>query len=366
MRTKMTSRERVIRALEFRCPDRIPVHHHVNKGSWVKHGKQLEAILRRYPGFPEEIQQGPPGSTWAVEDDFALIGPRSFKYGPPGVGRSQDEWGCIWNKLDPSFLTGHVEYSPLADWDALNDYNWPDPLENWRFNRPEIEATVSWARKRGKFLVVDDHTLFERAQALRGMEELFMDIMTNPSRATFILDKLLDYLLRDIEAFAKYEPDGIRLGDDWGMNSQLMIPPAKWRELFKPYYRKLFDAVHNLGAKVWFHTDGYITDIVPDLMELGVDLLNTQETLMGFDDLAGLIRGKMCLQAEPDRQWLLPWGTDEQVDQGIKKLVEAFATPEGGLIAHGAVQPDVPLANVEACYSAFMQYGNNILRKGNP
>lgn len=357
----MSSRERVIRAMEFRCPDRLPFHHHVNIGSWTRHGRELEDIIRRYPGFPGESQEGPPGSLWAIEDDFAIIAPRTFKYGPVGTGKAQDEWGCIWNKVDPDVEAGHIEVHPLADWEDVANYRWPDALEHWRFDTPWIESVINWAREKGKFLVADDNTLFERAQALRGMEELLLDIMTEPERVCYILDRLLDHTLKNIQSFAKYKPDGVRLGDDWGTQTQLMIPPEKWRVLFKPYYKKMFDAVHDIGAKVWLHSDGYITEIIPDLIELGVDMLHIQTCLMDSDDPAKLVRGQVCLLAEPDRQWLLPHGTPEEVDQAIRRSIETLATSEGGLVAHFAVQPDVPLPNVEACYAAFTKHGNDIL-----
>lgn len=138
----MTSRECVIRAMEFGCPDRLPIRHNVNVGSWAKHGKKLEDILRCYTIDTGVKHQGSPGSQWAVEDDFAWIRPRSFLYGPAGKGRSMDEWGCIWNKIDPELSVGQVEFHPLAVPEAIERYRWPDPLAYWRFDRPQIKILV--------------------------------------------------------------------------------------------------------------------------------------------------------------------------------------------------------------------------------
>ena len=187
-----------------------------------------------------------------------------------------------------------------------------------------------------------------------------MDIAAEPERVVPLMDKLVDYAIGTVEAFARYEPDGFRFVDDWGTQSQLMIRPELWRELFKPRYREVIEAIHGLGAKVYWHSDGYTMDVIPDLIELGVDLLHVQAPLMDYSRLAELTRGRVCLLAEPDRQWLLPRGTEEQVEEGVRKIVETFASPEGGLIAHGSIEPDVPLANVEAMYRAFERYGREV------
>ena len=356
----MTSRERVIRAMEFKRPDRLPVRYNVNVGSWTRHGRDLERVLRRYFVDASAPECPPPGLTWAVEDDLAWIMPRSFVFGAAGVGRSQDEWGCIWRKLDPGLLAGYAEFHPLGDWDAVASYRWPDPLSYWRFDTPQIEAMVKWARERGKFLLVGDLMPFEHARALRGTEALFMDIAAEPERVVPLMDKLVDYAIGTVEAFARYEPDGFRFVDDWGTQSQLMIRPELWRELFKPRYREVIEAIHGLGAKVYWHSDGYTMDVIPDLIELGVDLLHVQAALMDYSRLAELTRGRVCLLAEPDRQWLLPRGTGEQVEEEVRKIVETFASLEGGLIAHGSIEPDVPLSNVEAMYRAFERCGREI------
>lgn len=357
----MTSRERVIRAMEFRRPDRLPVRYNVNVGSWAKHGGKLEQALRSFFQDDSASACPPPGSAQSVEDDFAWIRPRSFVYGPAGIGRNRDEWGCVWRKLDGDLSVGMVEHHPLADWSQAAHYRWPDPLEYWRFDTPQIEATVEWARARDKFMIVGELSLFEPAQALRGMADLLADIVAEPERAIAIIDRLTEYSLATIGEFARYRPDGFRIIDDWGTQNQLMINPDIWRQLFKPRYKRLIDAVHNLGAKVYWHTDGYTLDIVPDFIELGVDLLHIQAPVMDYETLASLTRRKICLLAEPDRQWLLPRGTPEQVDKEVEKIVRAFAVPEGGLIAHGAIEPDVPIANVEALFRAFERYGNALI-----
>jgi uroporphyrinogen decarboxylase len=127
-----------------------------------------------------------------------------------------------------------------------------------------------------------------------------------------------------------------------------LIRPGLWREFFGPAYAKMFEVVRRSGKHVWMHCYGMIEEILPDLIEAGVDVLNLQSSLMDRGRLGRQLAGRICVLGEVDRQWTLPRGTPEEVRAAVRADVETFAGPGGGLVAHGKVGGDVPLENIEA------------------
>jgi uroporphyrinogen decarboxylase len=134
----------------------------------------------------------------------------------------------------------------------------------------------------------------------------------------------------------------------------MLVSPKLFRNFFKPVYAVMFEKVHAAGLDVWFHSDGNIAAILPDLLELGVDVLNCQSSIIGLDKLKPLV-GKMAFRTDLDRQQLLAHGTPEEVKRGVNELFHALGTPEGGIIACGSIE-DVPLENIAAMYEAFLEF----------
>jgi len=136
----MTSRERVIRAIEFTNPDRVPLSHGILPAAWYAYGEKLRKIVEKYPrdlceDNPTSPKWHPWDSflnkmSWNVEDDFAGVGPRGFEYGTKEIGNSSDEWGCIWRKIEPG-ITGQVIKHPLEKWEEIKNYRFRDPLAYW-------------------------------------------------------------------------------------------------------------------------------------------------------------------------------------------------------------------------------------------
>jgi uroporphyrinogen-III decarboxylase len=160
-----------------------------------------------------------------------------------------------------------------------------------------------------------------------------------------------------IERSLRLGVDGIGFGDDWGTQTQLMISPRLWREFFKPRYKKMFDLIHSAGAHVYFHSDGMTLEIVPDLIEIGVDVLNPQFSCLDLKALAQISGGKVCIATDLDRQFVLPFGTPEEVREHVREVVKTLWHPHGGIIGRGEIGPDVPLENAEAMFQAFREFG---------
>ena len=149
------------------------------------------------------------------------------------------------------------------------------------------------------------------------------------------MDDLLEFNLRWIDRWTSLEYDGLHFADDWGEQRRLLIRPATWRKLFKPRYKTMFDRVHAAGMDVWYHTDGCITDIFGDLVEIGVDVINCQVVTVGHDWIAQNVRGKVAFRTDIDRQHILPFGSPAQVKEEVHRTFEACGTADGGIVACG-------------------------------
>lgn len=371
----MDSRERVCRAIRFEGVDRVPVMHAVLPAGWYRHGKALHDILRQYPrdlaaraeaalddragggatfGYQASRELS---DLYPVVDDFGYLGARSFQLGAVGIaGRSMDEWGCVWERLDPG-IVGQVVEHPLADWAEFERYRWPDPRAYWRFDLPSLRDSLAKARAQGKYVVAYAGNLFELMQWLRGYAQLLIDVGEDLGKVRALAERVTDYNLATVDAWLELDGDAIGFNDDWGTQRALMIRPDLWRRVFKPFYRAMFDRVHAGGRHVHFHTDGNTIDILPDLVELGVDVVNLQLSAMDLEATARAIAGRVCLRTDVDRQYVLTRASPEEVTAYVRRLLDLFGGPRGGLIACGEINSDSRLENVAAMYEAFERYG---------
>ncbi len=339
----MKPREVVRRAIELERPPRAPIMHAVLPAALIKYGSELVSILRRYPS------------------DF---GPTDFRIPKPEElhpsyrkGIHRDEWGIVW-RSSMDGIQGQVLDPPLKEWSKLEEYQFP-PLPTEK----EIEKLRNRVRNlkdRGYFVILgfNPGNYFERLQWLRGFSNLMRDLILKPRELYELADRLLEYCLESISRVLQAKPDAVSFADDWGTQHRLMIKPELWREFFKPRYKEMFELVRDSGAYVYFHSDGYIMDIIPDLIDVGVDILNPQFSCHDLEKLADAVKGKICVSSDIDRQRILPRGTPKDVKDYVRKVIMLFGYGnEGGIICRGEINADVPLANVEAMYEAFVKYG---------
>ena len=333
----MPSRERVIRAIEMTGPDRIPITHVTLPGAFTRYGRALEALYARYPA------------------DVVNVGAASEGEWGPQVGvPSRDTWGALWVRHTDEHK-GQVVSSPLADWDALPSYEPPDTANERVLAALEarIAADGGW-----RYTLADGDTLWQRMFYLHGYENTLADLLLCPDRCADLRDMILAVMLRRVGRLCQVAGlDGLHFRDDWGTQTALMIHPDLWRAFFKPAYAQLLAAARDAGKHVWFHSDGVIESIIPDLLEIGVQVLNPQVDVMGRERVAELCRGRVCIEGDIDRQWLLPFGSPEEVRQAVRRDVAVFDGRQGGYIGRGEMAGDVPLANLEAMLDAFWRSG---------
>jgi uroporphyrinogen-III decarboxylase len=143
--------------------------------------------------------------------------------------------------------------------------------------------------------------------------------------------------------------------DDWGAQHQLLISPEMWRAIFKPLYAEYCEIIHGAGKFAFMHSDGHITAIYPDLIEIGVDALNAQLFCMDIESLAERFQGRITFWGEIDRQQVLPFGTPNEVKAAVRRVRRALDDGTGGVIAQCEWGNDVPAENVAAVFEAWQE-----------
>ena len=333
------SRERVTRAIEMNGPDRVPLMHVVLFGAEKRYGKALEDLFREYP------------------DDVIDVGSCTYgEFGPEIGVPSRDPWGCLWVRHTDEHK-GQVTFCPLADFNAMDAFQPPDTASD------EIIAAVVRRIEENasrKYTLADGGTLWQQMYYLHGFAAIHEDLLLEPQQSARLRDMVLKVLLRRLQRLGELDGlDGIHFRDDWGTQQALAISPRLWREFFKPAYVTMFETVRQSGKHVWFHSDGVIDEIIPDLIEIGANVLNPQSNCMPCERLSALVAGRVCLLGDIDRQWTLPYGSPEEVRAAVRADIDTYGCFHGGLISRGEIAGDVPLENVEAMLDEMTHYASS-------
>lgn len=332
----MTSRERVLRALEFDSPDRPPRDLWMLPGVTMLRRAEAEAVLAKYP-------------VDFCGCDGGYGASRRTRGTVAEVGEYVDEWGCGWSVAEVG-VVGEVKHPPLADWAALD--GWTPPWE--LLDGADLSRVDASCRATDKFVRVGTHVRpFERLQFLRGTENVFMDLLARPPEFEQVCGLVHAFNLRDIEMWCGTAVDGIGFMDDWGTQSSLLIAPALWREVFKPMYAEYCALIRGAGKKVFFHSDGHIAAIYPDLIEIGVDAVNSQLFCMDIEELGRRHRGQVTFWGEISRQDTLPFGTVADVRRAVARVHEALYDGRGGVIAQCEWGTRDPRDNIEAVFETW-------------
>jgi uroporphyrinogen decarboxylase len=354
----MKHRDRVGAALAHERPDRCPMQ--------VSFTPEFAARLREDLRLGGRLGHNPHGGGNTYELERAIDGDLILT----SVGWANsyyqadrpytDEWGVRWGLVDYDTPFGTGRYTeitghPLADAAALASYRPPDP------DRPELytaaEEAIRLHRDEYWIVGVTVTTIFETAWALRGLTQLLMDFVADADLAGEILDIPFRFHLAAAKRLVAMGVDMIWTGDDVGTQRGMLISPDLWRRLFKPRMARLFAEVKaaNPAIRIAYHSDGAIDPILPDLVEIGLDVLNpVQPACM---DPAGLKRryGKsLSFWGTIDEQMTLPYGTAEDVRAEVRSRLRHVGY-DGGLILGPThhVQLDTPMENFWAMVRAI-------------
>ena len=290
-------REVVTRAVEFGTPDRLPV------------------------------MFGALGM-----DDTAWVGGNFKGTGDRAKREDTDEWGCVWARTEEENM-GQVKGHPLAEWSALDSYEWPDFDDPKYYEGIEerAEAVGDSYAVTGIFML-----LFERMHTLRGFENVLTDLYLERERSEEFADRIVESQLAIIRNVSKRTGDRVQalsFTDDWGTEKALFVNPALWVEFFKPRYRRLFDAMHEAGWHVWMHSCGKVNAIIGELIDIGLDVINLQQPrALGIEEIGREYAGRICFSSLCDIQATLPFKGAAEIREEAGLLLEHWSTPEGGFI----------------------------------
>jgi hypothetical protein len=184
-----------------------------------------------------------------------------------------------------------------------------------------------------------------------------VDLATGEPRIAEVIHKVEDYnavvIRKQLDLGAEY----MSFGDDLGMQHALPMSPEMWRAFIKPSYERMFRPCREAGVPIYLHTDGHVLEIIPDLVEVGVRILNPQIRANGLEGLVEMAKGKVTIDQDLDRQ-LFPFATPSQLEDHITEVFEALYLPEGGLMLVAECGPDVSLENIDAICTTLDQVCN--------
>jgi len=351
---ELTPRERVRLALQHRETDRVPVDFFATAECWQR--------LLRYLGLPNE-------ETALRYFGVDIRQPRLGYIGPPlpknADGSFVDAWGITWKPI--SYGTGvyyDVGANPLADVkDAseLEDYPWPDP--DWWDVNCMLDAINAWNAETEYAVTLPDFGdpggFFEIATYMRGMEQILMDSALNPDIPFEIMRHITDVLVVLAERVLEVLGDRVDLvwtSDDIAHQHGLMMSLPAMRELVFPHHKRFNDHVHELGGKVMYHSCGSVTKAIPDLLAMGIDVLDVLQ--FSADDMAPehlktTYGHQLCFHGGADVQQLLPRADEAEVVETITHVIDVLGRDGGFILSPShAVQVDAPPANIVAIYRA--------------
>jgi hypothetical protein len=330
----MDSRERVKRTLCFDGPDRLPSQVWILPWAVDRHPAVVEELQRKYP---DDIVASPSflKTPLPVEGD---------RYTP---GTYVDEWGCTFVNIQKGAI-GEVKTPYLADWSDVDSVR--IPRERLTVDIDEVNA---FCRNTDKFVYAGVFPRpFERLQFIRGTVNLLLDLMDRPDGLLKLMKRMHEFYLEELEVWAKTEVDALYLMDDWGSQNQLLVAPDLWRELFKPLYKDYAEIARRHGKYLFLHSDGYILDIMEDLIELDVDAVNSQVFIMGIEEVGKRFAGKITFWGELDRQHLLVEGTRDEIFEAVKSMKKHLYR-NGGVIGQFEFGLGAKPENVLAACEAF-------------
>jgi uroporphyrinogen decarboxylase len=378
---EMNPRERIRAALNHEEPDRVPIDLS-SVGPTGIHRRAYQRLLDVL-GMQEAIQLRDVSSQLAQPSErvLELIGAdvRGIRvggaaYNPAITSETEitDQWGAVWRRTADG-LCYSLAHFPLqnADLSDLATYPWPDGKD------PELFAGLAerarYLHEETPYAVLGEFAghIFERAQMVRGFDTFLEDLLINRGFAEELMDRILAIEIDIVSGFLNAvgsHIDIIAFKDDLAMQSGPIVSPTLFREAVKPRMRKLIEAIRSkTRAKLWFHSCGSVYFAIPDLIELGIDILNPVQVRAADMDTARLKREfgqHLAFWGGIDTQHVLPFGTPEDVRREVRQRIQDLA-PGGGYVLASVhnIEADVPGENIWAMAQAVHEYGRYPIHK---
>ena len=345
----MTPRERWLAVLERKQPDRVPMDY------WTT--PEAQDKLFRHLGVDNDLALL---KRLHIDRPFSVAG----EYVGPPIPADEDVYGIKYRGVD--YGTGvyrEVIRSPLAQFQSVTEieakFRWPDP-DWWDYGRvaTQIEGWEEYPIRGGgsePFLIY---------KSLRGQEQAFIDLIDNPDIVHYCLDKLFDLAYQDTLRTYEAIPGKVMISyvaEDMGSQEGLLFSPRQIREFLIPRMKRMMDLAHDAGAYVFFHTDGSVRPILPDMIAAGIDVLNPIQWRakdMARDALKRDFGEQVVFHGGVDNQYTLAFGSVTEVRQEVREDLEILGRQGGYILApcHN-IQAVSPPENIVAMYEAGYEHG---------
>jgi uroporphyrinogen decarboxylase len=348
----MTKRERFLAFANFKPVDRVPRH-----ASYIESLRQkMTQHLGKDPyeffdadGGGGAGLQPPDGFPWP---DYSVYHPGKT-HGKDGF--SIDGNGCGHQEHGFFHFTEYI--SPLRDATQFKDIETYPIVSNAGWSDAAMRKAGEEAHAQGNYASVFVGHMYENAWQVRGYEPFLVDLLTQRDWAEFILDKFCENNLRTAVAAAKAGYDCIATGDDVANQNAMMFSPEVWREVMKPRWAKVIAAARAVkkDIHVWYHSDGNISEILDDIVEIGITILNpVQPECMSPKAIRKRFGKRLAFDGCVGTQTTFPFGTPADMRRVIKKLAKDLDAKNGGLMLSPThvLEPEVPPQNIVAFFEA--------------
>lgn len=384
----LTPRQRVLAAINHEEPDRVPIVIGASNATGIKMPayRRLKKVLN-YEAVERYIYDWPELGTALIDEPvLERLGtdvrgvldrfPDSVyerNRNRPPHSPFIDDWGSGQIEIEPEvWFPGVHPMAEATTLEEIENYPWPNMDDPSRV--AHVREQARRLREENRYAIMGTPWLlfpFERAHAMQGLDKFLYNMVKNKDFAIALLAKITSLCKQLMGHFleeAGENLDIIKIGDDLGTQQSLMISPRMYREMLKPFHADLISSIKNRSkAKVFFHTDGDVFDLVEDFIEIGVDILNPIQTSAGkMANLAELKKryGKnIVFCGAIDTHRILPNGTPEEVRQEVKRVIEILAPGGGFMVASvHTIMNDVPPENILAMVDAVEEFGHYPLR----
>jgi uroporphyrinogen decarboxylase len=341
----MNSKERMHGALQRKPVDRIPIYMWYHPVTF----KKLTHTLEILPDSFDQVMCNDVKQKW-VGNNFAMEG---ITHENDGEGHT-DYWGIEWVRQGGF---NQIHKSPLENASEREIFNYKFPSDHIEQLLKSMDEIIHFSRE--YFIGCDiSPCLLELLYRIRGMANTFYDTLAFPDLSMDLLNKAAAFAIKiGEEACDRFPLDWLWTGDDIGGQQSMMLSPESWRDMIKPHLKKIFDVGKKRGLWVAYHSCGAIRPIIPDLIEIGLDVLNPIQCNcpgMSPKDLKKDFGNKLSFMGGVDTQHLLPNGTSDEVYEVTLNLIESMTDDGGGYIlaASHSIPPETPIENIFAMYSA--------------
>ena len=264
---------------------------------------------------------------------------------------TRDIYGSIWKENN---LIAHLE-KPVLFEPSLERWKMPEVSEFFRKNEQDTAREILNKSGNSFTLIHIPWGIFEKSWSLRGFENSLIDMSLNEKFYENLTEIITEHLMEFVDIAIGFDVDGIMFGDDWGGQSGLFMGKERWQRFFKENYRRLYDRVHKSGKYVLSHCCGNIVDILPDLIDIGLDVYESfQPEAMDIQSVKKEFGADMTFWGGLGAQSVIPFGTPSDIYKEVSELRETIGKGGGFILGPSKdPPPETPIENLTALIEAF-------------